>query len=370
MNTIVLDECLTELYEAGKCIDMIKEIDPYSEIFEASNEDVKTAIDNNEKAKSGAVTHLRNAAKAVLNMIQNLITSIREFIAKRKMDADERKLYDAFKEACKKDPSLKNKKITVTDFRKVNEEYQKILKDVEDMDKKIAEGKVTDATDFMNSITDRIKGMSNGFTTAVTCEVAIKLASSSREISSIMLNHLENDEKLQKVLIDNIGEKETKNFEKDLKSLSKRISFKRWWMTKNGQCATSAKDAINKTITQIKEICKSGENIAKTTVDLDVDASTETKDRIVNTGRYIKKHKDTLVKDGKNIVKNSSILKRAYGNKDIKDTVKTGAKVYSTANKDAKEYYRNKRISDKKPKRTKGKVHDQSALQSLLGLND
>ena len=48
MSVIVLDDCLTELYEAEKCLDMIQAIDSYSEIFEASSDKVKETVENNE----------------------------------------------------------------------------------------------------------------------------------------------------------------------------------------------------------------------------------------------------------------------------------------------------------------------------------
>ena len=48
-------------------------------------------------------------------MISRIINSITDFFKKLGMDKGERDAFEQFKEACKQDPSLKNKKITVND---------------------------------------------------------------------------------------------------------------------------------------------------------------------------------------------------------------------------------------------------------------
>ena len=132
MSTIILDDCLLYLYEAEKCLNEYKELDAYMEIFEAENPEVKEQVEKNEKAKSGAIENIKKAAKAVLDMIKKLIRTVGDFIEKRKLSVDERAAYEAFKEAAKKDPSLKNKKITVRNFKEIEAEYQKVLKELEE----------------------------------------------------------------------------------------------------------------------------------------------------------------------------------------------------------------------------------------------
>ena len=83
MSTIILDDCLFHLMEAQKCLDMYIDIDPFEEIFEATDPKTAVKLKTNAEAKSGALSHLKAAAQAVLNLIRNIISSIVDFFAKR-----------------------------------------------------------------------------------------------------------------------------------------------------------------------------------------------------------------------------------------------------------------------------------------------
>ena len=145
MSRIILDDCLLHLAEAEKCLNEYKDIDAYMEIFEAENPEVQEQMEKNVKAKSGAIENIKKAIKAVLDMIKRLISGVRDFIDKRKLSVDERAAYEEFKKAAEKDPALKNKKINVRNFREIEAEYQKVLKEIEAEEKKAAAGKVGDS---------------------------------------------------------------------------------------------------------------------------------------------------------------------------------------------------------------------------------
>lgn len=340
MSVIVLDDCLTELYEAEKCLDMIQAIDSYSEIFEASSDKVKETVENNEKATNGAIAHLKNAANAILNMIRNIIDSIKEFFQKRKMDSLEREAYDAFKKAAKEDPSLKNKKVTVTDFRKLKSEYNNIIKEVEEYDKALASGKKNDVQQLADAITNRLAGIAKGVSVSVSCDTALKMATSSRELAQMMLHRLQEDEKLQQILVDSIGKKQAKQMEKDLKSLGKRLSLKRHWMKKHGQMCDSVDEAVYKTFEQVKNLC--------TNPSL------------------------------KNVSDNKTIIKGALGNKEVKDTLKDAKDIASysagtAVGNEVKRTIKRKFNTTKKAVKDKiapGDYNDRSAFDAIVGVDN
>ena len=336
MSVLVLDECLTELYEAERCLNMYEKVDPYLEIFEANNDDVKAQVENNEKATNGAIEHLKNAGEALLNMIRNIIDSIKDFFKKRNMDALEREAYESFKEACKKDPALKNKKITVTDYRKLQTEYSKILKEVEEYDRALASGRKTDVEELANAITNRVAGVAKGVSVAVSCDAALKMASSSKELSQMMLAKLQSDEKLQETLVNSIGAKQAKQMEKDLKSLGKRFSLKRHWMKKHGQLCNSVDEAVYKTFEQVKDLCKNPSLSA--------------------------------------ISDNKTIIKGALGNKEVKDTIRdvkdiTSYSAGTAISKTIKDKIDGKK-ADAKQKINPTKPEDRSALDAILGTDN
>ena len=230
MSTIILDDCLLYLYEAEKCMNEYKEIDAYMEIFEAEDPEVKEQVMKNEQASAGAMANIKKAAKAVLDMIRKLMKSIRDFIDKRKLSADERAAYEQFKEAMKKDPSLKDKKITVRDFKELDREYNSLLKEIEAEERKAAAGKVGDAKVLGDKVAQFAKNAGKGAVTAVSAETALRLAATSTDVAKLMYNKLEKDEAAYQKLVDEIGEKQAKKVKKDLKSLTYGISLKRMKM--------------------------------------------------------------------------------------------------------------------------------------------
>lgn len=357
MSVLVLDDCLTELFEAERCINMITEIDPYSEIFEAADEEVKAQIENNNKATDSAISHLKKAAEAVLNMIRNIIDSMIDFFKKRRMSDLEREAYNNFKEAVKKDPSIKNKKVTVTDFRKLKSEYNEILADVEKYDRALAEGKKTDVEELTNAIGKRLEGIAKGVSVSVSCDMALKMATSSRELSQLMLRKLQEDERIQKILVDGIGKKQAKTVEKDLKSLGKRLSLKRFWMKRHGQMCDSVDEAIYKTFTQVKDLCTnpsiSNINNNKTIIkgvmgNEDVKKTMGDAKDILNysAGTAAKYGIDKKVKGIKNIVKNSGNSgKKNYNNRSAFDAIIGTDNPNSPLNKTAQ------KVAEKREKR-------------------
>lgn len=91
----------------------------------------KQQMEKNDAAAAKASSGLKKVIDSVLAMIKRLKDAIVDFFERRKLDEEERKAMNALEEAMRKDPSLKNKKITVADFRKVQGEYEAITKEIE-----------------------------------------------------------------------------------------------------------------------------------------------------------------------------------------------------------------------------------------------
>ena len=257
-------------------------------------------------------------------MIKKLIRTVGDFIEKRKLSVDERAAYEAFKEAAKKDPSLKNKKITVRNFKEIEAEYQKVLKELEEEEKKAASGKVGDSKVLAEKVANFGKTAAKAPVTAVTAETAVRLAATSRELSKVMYNKLKNDEKLYQQLVDGIGEKEAKKLQKDLRSLSYGISIKRLKMKLNHTYSRSCEGALVSMVEDMKQIV----NGVK-----DGDAA----------------------EIGKGVVKQQGTLKKIAGNKsldtldnDIKFAGKVAAKTFAKVKIDEFKDDRAKKKYDKK----------------------
>lgn len=373
MSTIILDDCLHYLIEGQKCINAYEEIDSFLEIFEAENPEVQAKAEKNAKAGAGAVSNLKKAANAVLNMIRKIIASIVDFFQKRNMDQQEREAYEKFKEAAKQDPTLKNKKITVKDFRTLNKEYDALLKEVEEQERLVAAGKEGDFDALTKKITTFCGNAAKGVGISVSAEAALRMASSSREIADKMYKQLKNDEKLQEQMIKSIGEKETKKLEKDMKTLSSKfypmVALKRLKMKMAGTYANSCEEAVASTFEDVENLIKSGMNLGKTFVRTPEEVMTQnTAQAIGSTAKKAFKNRKQVKEDAKVIKKNKDMLKRMAGNEEIRQGVKTGMDMSNTVNKNMRQKYKAENKKSLFPK--KKIVKDQSAKDAILGKND
>ena len=184
MSEVVLDECLYYLGEAEKYLSLYQEIDPFEEIFEAYSPETKLKVEQNNKAKTGVMGSITKACQAVLRMIQNIIDSIRDFFDKQKLDKKTREAYEAYKAKLATNPELKNKKFTVKDFTKMNQDYNKLLKEAENADRELAKGNEFSLDNLFKKITTFCGGVASGVTVSVGMEAALNMASSSREIAN------------------------------------------------------------------------------------------------------------------------------------------------------------------------------------------
>ena len=132
MAKIILDDCLQALYEAELSMADYVELTSYQTIFEADDPEVQAQQETNAEAQGKTENALIRAVKAVKAMISSLINAIADFLRKLTMSSEERKSFDEFKAACASDPSLKDKKITVQDYRNVMAQYDAMIKQLEE----------------------------------------------------------------------------------------------------------------------------------------------------------------------------------------------------------------------------------------------
>lgn len=368
MSEIFLDDILYHLYYAEKALDGYEDIDPYLEIFEAEDPAIQSKVVKNAESKKGVIGHLQAAGKAIINFITNIINSITDFFRKQAMTADEKAAYEKFKEAAAKDPSLKNKKITVVDYRKLNEQYQQLLKEIEEAEKSAAEGREYPTDTLMNKITNFCKNGAEGVMVAVGCEAALNFASSSREGAQVILNTLKKDKELEEKLMKSIGKYETKKFERQMRSLGKRYSWTRHRMRVKGHMAKSLEDAISNTISQVNDLCKSV-GVVKNIIP-ENDPSKSGLANGFNTVKTVlskasKNNPNSDERDAINNIKNNlGLVRRIAGNEEIRNGVGTISNVVSSIDKNSRDYHK------AKTKKKNFKIHDQSLMDAIVGIND
>ena len=233
MNVISFDDmyagdCVEALYEASQSLKDYVEIDSYSEIFESENPEVKEKIDNNKAVVEKTDNAILRAIKALKNLISRIINSITDFFKKLGMDKGERDAFEQFKEACKQDPSLKNKKITVNDYRKVIANYDEMIKELEATDRDLAMKKETPFQTIQRKIQEKLSQTVQSAGTLVTSQIAYDMARDNKSAARAIGMLLKSDNTVLDKLEKDLGTAQTKKYVKDIQCLGKRVSIRRF----------------------------------------------------------------------------------------------------------------------------------------------
>lgn len=298
MATLLMDECLYHLHQVDLLMEGYKELDDYQVIFEAENPEVQETLVNNNKIESGVGSHLKKAAQAVMDMISKFIDFFKNIFGVVGMSKEERQLYENFKEACKKDPSLKNKQVTVRDFRETMKQYDALKKEVEQAERDLREGKETDCEKLLNKIKEFAAGAGKGIAVTVGLDAAVNIATTSNDFAKGIYSVVRNDEgPAMQAIVNSVGEKNAKKFQSTTKSLGKRISLKRGWMRLNHQICKDSREAISKTFNELKTIkgisktfvkAQGNEQINQMTKDITGGALSSAKDAVKMSAKVAK----------------------------------------------------------------------------------
>lgn len=227
MGAVYLDDIMTYLYESDVCMESYKELDDYVVLFEANDPKVKAQMEANDKATNGALDNIKKAVDAIIAFIKKCMQSISEFFKRLKMSDAEKEAFNHFREVCKADPELKNKKITVNDWTQVKGEYDKLLKEAEKAEKDLYEGKVNDCQKLIGRMENFIKGAAGGVATAVSAEAAVRIAATSQGIAKMIYNKLDKEGMLMEKLSASLGKHQANKFKRQVGSLRHILSLQR-----------------------------------------------------------------------------------------------------------------------------------------------
>ena len=255
MAKIILDDCLQALYEAELSMADYVELTSYQTIFEADDPEVQAQQETNEEAQGKTENALIRAVKAVKAMISSLINAIADFLRKLTMSSEERKSFDEFKAACASDPSLKDKKITVQDYKNVMAQYDAMIKQLEEGMRNAENMKESKFKELMKNATDCIAQTVKSTGMIVTADAALKMAQSNISMAKIINRGLKSDLGLMETLERELGSaKAAKKYQKKIAGCTRRISMQRLIVKlrkKNYECA---KDACVAAVNDLKSV--------------------------------------------------------------------------------------------------------------------
>ena len=242
----MFEECFTEAFGSKK-----KKAEE-----ERRAAEIKAKEEANAKATAKGVSGLRKALDAVLAMCRAIIDGIDNFFQEHKLDKEEKEAYENFKLACKQDPSLANKKITVRDFKKTFEEYQKLMKECEKEMEAVAKDADHPLDSMMKKIENFAKNNAKGVAVSVAATAAVNVSSIDRQFAKYIRAAMHSDERILKGMKDVMGKKQFKKVDREIRSLSHRISLKRKWMSMTNNLYKDLTSAMLGPIFDLKNVVK------------------------------------------------------------------------------------------------------------------
>ena len=132
MNLEYLDEEFNNaMFALESLLETYEPLSDYQLIFEADNPEVQQKVADTTKQEQSGKSFIVKGIEAIKAMIHQIVAKIKNFLQTLGMSKDERAKYEEFLKKCKTDPQLKGKQITVTDYRKVNAEYEALIKEAQ-----------------------------------------------------------------------------------------------------------------------------------------------------------------------------------------------------------------------------------------------
>lgn len=331
MSALVLDDCLQNLILAQEDMKEWIPMTEYEWIFEAVSDPVVAAnAEKNEATMTKSSGHIKKAIDAVIGMIKKLASTVTDFIRRLTMKGDERAAFNSFKEQMKKDPTLKNKKITVKDFRKINAAYEEKLKEIDQEIRMVKANEKHPIDKIVKSITGFLGGTLKATGVIVGSDVAIKMAESNVTTAKVISQTLKLDESFMQELSKTLGEKDAMKYQKRVDAAAKNTILTRL---------------------KIKVLRRQYED-AQSCVDATISSLTH--------GGFM----NPLTDMGRKFLQNE------YTGKVIKTTGKTAVKGAVGAVKDEAKYAIDKKVDkilDPKQKRAKGTDEYKSAGEFFTG---
>lgn len=306
-------EALYYLEKYDRELDAIEPLSMYEIVVEALQD---PAVANKEKQNQ---EHMKKSDsfivsffKKILTLFKKLITSIGDFVRLAFMSKDERARYEEMKRRVASDPKVKSKKITVSDFRKLENEYRSVENE---LNSKIKVGS-GDLTELKTKINDLIKKPAKAYASVIGPELALRLASSNIEIAKGIQSILQKDTSILSTMENEVGKREAKKFERQINNAANRDTswLSHAYMLKyelfHGKART-LEDCVKQIFSELESAC--GMN-----------------------GK---------VEQAKAIASNTGLLSRAGKNKVVRDQVVSGTKAYLKGKNEARK--RDKAIAKK-----------------------
>jgi hypothetical protein len=221
MYSVLFDECFQNLNYAQETMNSWIPVSDYEIIFEAVNPEIQDKLFKNDNTGSKSIGFIQKAINKLLEIINKVIEGIREFIARLTMSGEEREAYEKFKSAVARDPKLKNRQVSVLDFRKISAQFDKMVSEVDTNIQAVQKNPDHQIDSVVNKASNFLKDITGASTAIVATDIAIKMADSNIEMAKTISKTLDEEKDIMENLKKQLGKHDAKKFKKEIDAAAK-----------------------------------------------------------------------------------------------------------------------------------------------------
>lgn len=210
----LFEESFKYAIEADKALYSIKNIDEFSLIFEAENDDVRNQVNANNKSADNSIGFLQKSINALKNIINEIITAIKNMFSYIFASKEDKAAFKKFKDACLADPELRDKKITYLDYKEIHKQYDDAIAEAERLEREIAAGKQADVDAFLKRSGELIKGVSKAAVTSIGLQAVEQIMYNEETVAKGISIALRNDSRILNEIERSLGASRAKDFQK------------------------------------------------------------------------------------------------------------------------------------------------------------
>lgn len=226
----LFEESFRYSIEADKAFSLITDIDEFSLMFEAENEEVSNQVNANNEATGNTVGFLQKSINALKEIISKIASAIKNFFSYTFASKENKAAFKKFKEECLADPALRDKKITYLDYTEIHKKYDAAIAEAERLEKELAAGRKAEVDAFLSRSEELLKGVSGAAATSVGLQALEKIMYNEESIAKGISFALRTDSRILEEIERSLGASRAKDFQNkaDIAAGKKRLSLLRF----------------------------------------------------------------------------------------------------------------------------------------------
>lgn len=253
-----MDACMSYFDQVDALLESYDERPLYDAVFNEASDDVDVANAETEEKAISLLQKAINAMKALIQKIKDILNTVISWV---KADNAEISEYKKFCQQIKQNPELKNKKVTLRDYRQVIAEYDKQLGDAEKKYRAMKDEEAANKPNFADDVKagiaatgKKVASIATSVGASFTVESALEYARQNTKNAALVQTIIDNDFLILKALEKSLGTKEIRKFKWKVKALNCRCRVVRTILGGRMEQSKTIKDTVADTFSSIRSL--------------------------------------------------------------------------------------------------------------------